>query len=385
MCDIVICGGGISGLWLLNLLSKIGFNVVLIEADLLGGTQTMASQGMIHGGQRYMLGGKETLQAAGIAQSAKRWDACLRGQGDIDLRSVSVLSDTQVMWPAGGPIAVVALLAAVRSFNTRTRKLREEEIPAALAGVAGLSVYELPEKVIDVASLVQTLKVKHSCRIFKGTVDSISSDGTLVISGRESKAQSIICAAGVGNEGLLKLLKSTRSQVQQRPVRQIMVKSLPFPLYGHGITANFRPRVTVTSHPLSTGGYCWYLGGALAEHTSSLTDGDAIKYAKLEMKSLFSHIDWSGRQWSTWCGVRAEADNPSGRLPDAPVVKNYGRVMIVWPTKLTLAPVLGDVVLSSLEEKGIQPKYPGQCPTFSGLERPPTAAYPWEESTWLVE
>jgi hypothetical protein len=162
----------------------------------------------------------------------------------------------------------------------------------------------------------------------------------------------------------------------------VMVKSIPFPLYGHGITTSFRPRITVTSHPLKTGGYCWYLGGALAEHTSSLADGEAISYAIKEMKSLFSHLNWSGRQWATWYGVRAEAYNSSERLPDAPVVKDFGRVMIAWPTKLTLTPLLGDVVLSRLKEKGIYPRYPTLFNEVAGLERPPTSFYPWDQGTW---
>ena len=66
--DIAILGGGIAGLWLLNLLAKRGYSVLLIEKEALGSGQTIASQGMIHGGIKYALGGflsdaSETISA----------------------------------------------------------------------------------------------------------------------------------------------------------------------------------------------------------------------------------------------------------------------------------------------------------------------------------
>ena len=38
--DTVIAGGGIAGLWLLNVLRSRGYSAVLLEADRLGGAQT---------------------------------------------------------------------------------------------------------------------------------------------------------------------------------------------------------------------------------------------------------------------------------------------------------------------------------------------------------
>ena len=48
--DIVIFGGGIAGLWLLNRLQQQGLDVILLESAGLGGGQSLASQGIIHGG-----------------------------------------------------------------------------------------------------------------------------------------------------------------------------------------------------------------------------------------------------------------------------------------------------------------------------------------------
>src|SRR5262245_21033658 len=122
--DIIIFGGGIAGLWLGNTLLRAGFNVILIERDKLGGSQTMASQGMIHGGQKYVLQGTLSAQAAAIASMPQRWDASLAGSGEIDLRAVKLLSESQVMWPAGSMLSAAAVFGAAKIVNAQTRRLK---------------------------------------------------------------------------------------------------------------------------------------------------------------------------------------------------------------------------------------------------------------------
>ena len=56
--DICIIGGGVAGLWLNARLRKAGYHTVLIERGALGGGQSVKSQGIIHGGIKYALGGK---------------------------------------------------------------------------------------------------------------------------------------------------------------------------------------------------------------------------------------------------------------------------------------------------------------------------------------
>lgn len=381
--DIVICGGGVAGLWLLNVLHKVGFDVILIENDALGGTQTMASQGMIHGGQRYMLGTNPSTHAASVATLPDRWDACLGGHGELDLTGVRVLSETQVMWSTGGRLAHLALSAGTHTIKAKTRKLDGHEVPEALAGLTAFPVYELPEKVLDVGSLVEVLSGPHKARLRKACVESLARDGSLTVSGAGIKAQIVICAAGLGNEEFLTLLNAGKGTSQRRPLRQLMVKSMPFALYGHGITTSYNPRVTVTSYPLQSGGYVWYLGGALAHDTVTLTDDDGIAYAKKEMLAIFGHLDWAGKQWATWYGVRSEAYCQNGRLPSGPVVQEYGNAFVVWPTKLTLTPLLGDQVLARLAEKGVLPRHSEPTSKTFKLVPLPLASFPWEQADWV--
>jgi glycine/D-amino acid oxidase-like deaminating enzyme len=380
--DIIIFGGGVAGLWLLNILTNAGFDVHLIEKESLGGYQTMASQGMIHGGQRYLLGTDSSAHAESVAALPARWDACLGGTGEVDLTGVRVLSETQFMWPAGGRLAKFALSAGTVTLNAKTQKLDGFGVPKAISGVSASDVFELPEKVLDVGSLVKALSEPHSDRIHRAEVEWLTRDGILTVSGSQIKARGVICAAGLGNEEYLNMLDAGKASSQRRPLRQFMVKSMPLALYGHGITTSYRPRVTVTSHPLPSGGFVWYLGGALADETLAFADNDAVAFAKKEMKQIFGHLDWTGKQWAAWHCVRAEPYCSNGRLPDGPVVQEYGSALVVWPTKLTLTPLLGDQVLARLAQRGIFPRHKQVGAMALQLGPIPLAPYPWEQVQW---
>jgi len=381
--DIVICGGGIAGLWLLNVLIAEGFSVLLIEKGTTGGTQTMASQGMIHGGQRYMLGANSSDHAASVAPLPDRWDACLQGHGELDLSGVEILSQTQVMWPTGGISTHLALNAATYTLNSKMKKLDAKNVPEALAGISDRPVYELPEKVLNVSSLIRELSTPHASRILSGSVEALTRDGLLTVSGILVTAQVVICAAGIGNEEYRDMLGAGELRSQRRPIRQIMVQPMPFALFGHGVTTSYKPRITITSHPLDTGDYVWYLGGALADEVLELSEIEAINYAQKEMALLFDYLDWSDKKWATWHGTRAEAYSPTGRLPQGPVIQEYDNVLVAWPTKLTLTPLLGDQVLSLLAKNGVRPKYSEAGSNTLPFEPPFQAAFPWEQAKWI--
>src|SRR5690606_33565589 len=97
--DIVIFGGGIAGLWLLNRLRNAGYRALLLESGALGQGQSVASQGMIHGGMKYALGGALTGATAAIADMPEHWRRCIAGQGEVDLRGARILSDAYYLWP----------------------------------------------------------------------------------------------------------------------------------------------------------------------------------------------------------------------------------------------------------------------------------------------
>jgi len=379
--DVIICGGGVAGLWLGNTLMRAGYNVILIEKDRLGAGQTLASQGMIHGGQKYVLGGLLTPHAAAIARMPERWQASLDGSGEIDLTKVELLSPSQVMWGAGS-FSAAAVFAAAKLANAKTAQLGPEQIPAVLerSGASKGPVYSLPEAVLDVRSLLAALAGNLAGRTLHGDITDLRPDGTIAVSGHFMRGQRVIFVAGAGNEQALALLGEKQAQTQRRPLRQVMVRPFPAALFGHGIVNSPKPRITVTSHRYrSDSDYVWYLGGAVAETGASMDEAAALRFAKSELQAIFPKLDWGTKEWASWLSDRAEPIDQYGKLPLDPAVREYGRVLVAWPVKLTFAPALADRVHGIFARDAVQPVATSNPPPLA----PATiGAYPWDAAAW---
>ncbi len=379
--DVIIFGAGVAGLWLANVLKRSGYNVIVIEKDKIGSGQTIAAQGMIHGGQKYALAGKVTDHATSAAAMPERWEACLGGWGEIDLTSVKILSDTQVMWPAGSILSEAAVFGAAKLVNAETKKIKPAAYPEPLAQKKKFKgpVYEMPEKVLDVKSLLRALAKNLKGRILKGTPSELLPDGQVAVNGKALQAQLIVFTSGAGNEEALRLLRLKAKLSQRRPLRQVMVRPMPFEIYGHGIVGAYRPRVTITSHPIDYGQYMWYLGANIAEQGATMTDADALEFARKELAEIFPEINWAEKEWATYEIDRAEPFSENDDMPPGPHVQQRGRVLIAWPTKMTFTPALSDQILRWMREKEIKPECKQAPPDFPAAEM---ASFPWEDAKW---
>src|SRR5215510_15615387 len=96
--DVVIFGGGAAGLWLLDELARAGFAALLLEAHELGSGQTIASQGIIHGGLKYTLSGLLTPSARAISQMPTIWRRCLAGEAKPDLSYTRLRAEYCHLW-----------------------------------------------------------------------------------------------------------------------------------------------------------------------------------------------------------------------------------------------------------------------------------------------
>lgn len=381
--DICIIGGGIAGLWLNARLRNAGYSTLLVERGALGGGQSVKSQGIIHGGIKYALGGKLNAATEAIADMPTRWRDCLAGNGELDLTGVRVLSQHHYLWSPGSLISNLAGFFASKALRGRVDQIKGKALPTVFndPGFKG-KVYQLGELVLDVPDVVRRLADLAGDSLISDNNPHIVRDDSGDIAGvqlasSQIKAQRYVFTAGEGTEALLQDWGVSEPAMQRRPLQMVLVKgpALP-PLFAHCLGASPKPRLTVTTHPCEDGQWCWYLGGELAEQGVNQTPDALIEQARRELNELLPWIDLSQCQWTTLPVNRAEPAQSGLVRPDNAYVQAARNALVSWPTKLALAPNLSDLVLQELERQQVTPNTAQAAPT--DLPRPRVAEPLWD-------
>jgi len=391
--DLVIIGGGVAGLWLANRARAAGYSVLLFEHRALGSDQTLASQGMIHGGMKYTLAGALTGASEAIAEMPRHWRDCLCGEGDVDLRQTRILSDHFFMWSGDSVGSKLTSFLASKITRGRGEPVHPDRRPPLLRTSAfNGSLYKLEDLVIDTASLVANLanNIEGCCYQIDWQQAQLlrNPQGTLQLdihSGNQPlsiHARQFVFTAGKGNAQLLRDLGLDAPAMQLRPLQQVMLKHrCAFDFYGHCLGVETSPRLTISSHRLPHGERVWYLGGSLAERGASMPPDALIELAKAELAELIPWIDFSTAEWATLRVERAEPRQPGLVRPDQAFIapaNGASNLLVGWPTKLTLAPNLANATLALLEERGIAPSNQPQPRLRSHLAYAPIARTPWD-------
>ena len=388
--DIVIVGAGVAGLWMLNTLSKQGYDVLLLEADSIGGGQSVRSQGIIHGGIKYALNGVLSQASDAIKEMPARWRACLKGEGDIDLRAVTTLSDAHYLWSQGSLAAKITSFFAKKAMSGRVDNMAKADYPQIFQhpDFKG-NLYKLNEIVIDVPSLLKVLSAQLQQRIVQLDTTNCSwhkdSAGN-IMSVRCSEqaiqinAQRFIFAAGQGNATILAQLNIDKPQMQLRPLHMAMVThTTNLPVYAHCIGASSKPLVTITHHINSDGSYTWYYGGDIAETGVQRDRGQQIAAAQQLTAKILPWVKLQNAHWSTLRISRAEPKQSALSRPDSAYYHSENNYLVTWPTKLALAPDLSDQVCELFSQQQLVALNKADLNITSNLKTPPLAKPVWSK------
>jgi glycerol-3-phosphate dehydrogenase len=390
--DIVVLGGGISGLWMLNAFQQLGYNSLLIEKNVLGGAQTLASQGMIHGGIKYALGGFTTPASESIADMPETWEKCLSGNGTgeaaIDLTSVEQLSNAYHLFSDGSLSSKVTSFFGSRSIRSRVSSVPRDQYPEPFSnpGFSGW-LYKLQDIVLNTRSLIETLSYRAGDTVFRADAHLVRNDLNQVThvdlgNNERLEAKLYILAAGSGNAELLSDAGIESTRMQERPLHQVMVCSEKLPhIFAHAVnlrSAN-KPRITFTTHSNKMGTPVWYLGGNLAETGVERSEGAQIDVARKELEALFPWLEMKDTQWATLLINRAEPAQAEQTRPDHPFFKRNNNVLVCWPTKLTLVPMMVEEILSTLPSL-LEPPTQAKTTALPKLPQAPVGDAPWEIS-----
>jgi glycerol-3-phosphate dehydrogenase len=369
--DILIFGGGIAGLWLLNRLRAAGYSVLLLEQDRLGGHETLNANGIIHGGLKFGLAAM-LRDIEDLDDMPALWRACLAGSGDLDLSGVKVLAEHQHIWSEAGLASRATTFFASRMIAGHVEQVDGSMRPGPLQNPAFEGrVYRLSDLVIDMPSLVQTLIAKHKDCIYKvspqnchlETDDRYNTSAVFITAASMEPIRihpkSVILAGGQGNAALLEDIGLREPAMERRTVHMVMLKRPNLPqLYAHCLGKSRNPRLTITTHPTRDGETIWYLGGDLADEGAVRDERLQIEKAQRELKELLPWLDLRGARYKSLKLDRVLPAGDRGLLrPDNAFVQGIGNNVLTWPCKLTLAPNLGRQVLAHLEKEGVKPEH----------------------------
>src|SRR5690606_33295549 len=140
-----------------------------LEAGDLGSGQTIASQGIIHGGLKYTLSGLFTPSARAIREMPTIWRRCLAGEGPPDMPRLSgtrLRAEFCHIWRTETLSARLAMFGARAGLLITPRKLDVSERPPVLAQCPG-AVARLDEQVLEPVSFLEVLAQQHQARLLK--------------------------------------------------------------------------------------------------------------------------------------------------------------------------------------------------------------------------
>jgi glycerol-3-phosphate dehydrogenase len=391
--DILIIGGGIAGLWLLGELKALGFNALLCEEQAIGNGQTIASQGIIHGGTKYSLTGNMSQATLAIGDMPRIWKEALQGNGRLNLQGVKWLTENQLLWTSPNIASKMTGFFASKVMQSRMQALGKANFPAGFdsSNFKG-KLYQLDEPVLDIPSLLHTFQQQfsdalihtQSIQLQKKASSETCYTATIGLKNGANTtidAQHIFITAGEGNTAFIEQLETSKPKpsMQKRPLQMLLAKGeLPM-IYAHGLGISDKPRITITSHKTQSNENVWYIGGEPAENSVGKPAKEAIKETQRLIHELLPWISTESLKWGTFTINRAEGQQTDGSRPNTPIQQTIGNVTIAWPTKLAFAPMLARTLIKEIEH--LKPATNVGAITQT-LPTPPIATAIWDRTEW---
>ena len=366
--DIAVIGAGIAGLWIFNRLKRAGYDAVLLEPRGIGGGQSIASQGIIHSGLKYALAGKVNDLAKSISAMPDLWHDALAGRGPVDLSMARMNSSSQYLLIPAGFMGGLVKLVAQKTLGGSVKDIARADWPATLktSGFEGSLIY-MDEPVLDIPSVIRALAEPYKNCIRKGDASAID-------------ANTYIYTAAAGNLPAAHANHHDKGlETQARPLLMGMLKNAPFELYAHLVGASEKPVATITTHKTQDGALAWYIGGGVAERAKDSPQQDLYDATLKALHKYMPGLALSGIEWASLPIDRIEGKSSmQGWMPDTPVIHEAGNHLYCWPTKLTFAPLLSDMIMERLK---IEPSHASS--DFSSLPAAEYAQTPWDKAQWI--
>ncbi|PCK00279.1 MAG: hypothetical protein COA45_00395 [Zetaproteobacteria bacterium] len=380
--DIVIFGAGIAGLWTFNRLKIMGYDVLLLEKETIGCGQTIASQGIIHSGLKFSLAGKVNALAQSISAMPQIWRDSLKGNGDVDLRGTTINANSQQLLIPSGFMGELTKLVTKKTLGNSVHEVAEKDWPEDIknSGFKG-SIINMNELVLDIPSILRVLADPYKPSIRKISVEEANTPFEFLKQNNIQTKRIIFTSAANNQKIAEKYAQDKGLATQKRPLMQGMIRNAPFPLYAHLVGKTDKPVASITTHKMSDGSLIWYLGGGVAERKKEANPQDVYNDMIKAFKTYLPNINLSNIEWDVLPIDRVEGKSKTDSwMPDTPTIHHTDGALYCWPTKLTFAPMLADMIIECLTKDNITPSK--NTSDFSFLPAAEYAQTPWDKAKW---
>jgi hypothetical protein len=388
MFDVVVIGGGVQGLVILDSLIAAGYSSALVTEGDLGAGQTLHSHGFLNTG--FGLGGRELPEAA--AQIVHPY---LRSHG------VGLTGNWAVLPPTG----LRGLLVRARPAFAR---FPPAHLPEGFSPAHQDAARTLPDYSFNKRQLVEALGQGRSDYIVRGSITGFRGlDPVEAVRLRpegsdiqvELRARAVVVAAGCGSKRLLRLLVGAAPQLKRikhrvahmlclraphgaLPVTSVAALSLGLLLAAHDDGESVTWYVT----PMKLGGPSF---DEVPSDATAPADPAMLRRAWDRLQTLYPSLPRvAGLQVGHYAGYRQDIGNrPGARL--CALIAGTGNVIAALPSGLVApwrnaADALA-LVRGLTAPSGTRPSLPGAgegvCVGRPVEERPGFAWHSWQD--WL--
>jgi hypothetical protein len=239
----------------------------------------------------------------------------------------------------------------------------------------------LTEPVIATSSLLDALARPHRKWIFSyNIVDLRLSAKRVQIADALLQPRFIVFTAGEGNAELMRRAEVGGESMQRRPLTMALLRGATLPLlFAHCIVRGKTQLTITTPRPK-----LWQVGGEIAEQLAHQENMDQGRRAVLrEVKRCLPGMDFSDVEIAIYSATRAEAKTAEQKRPSGVHVSRVApNIVVGWPTKLSMAPILAEEVFSTVHAELKQPA--GYEEPAIPWPTPDVARSPWEDAEWYT-
>lgn len=380
--DVLIIGGGMAGLWLLDELHRAGYAALLVERDALGTGQTIASQGILHSGMKHALAGRVGGFVDALRDMQDHWITCLQGTRDPCLDAVQLRGTYLHCWRTGSITGFLGMFGARAALRSGLSLIPATDRPLPLQQCPG-DVYRLDEPVVDPASLLGAFMVRNRAHVIRTrNVHPVqNASGTIIAVHLEHpdgqrrvtvKPRTVLLTAGEGNEALRAACGLPSVRMQRIPL-PILVMRGPLPLLNGFCIDGTRAKAVITTQRVTERENVWQVA---SENVPPETSRGSFLIAALrQLEEALSGWRIPNCAVDAYVALRAEGVTDHGSRPDDVCIHEDGNIITAWPTKLVLVPRLADRIREMLPapETGTD-----VAAHFRAWPRPSIAPYPWD-------